>query len=190
MNAYTENLAAVLAGCLGLLLGFAGLMKIAARHDFMLGLMALPVLPRGVALAVSVTVPAIEIILSVLFFIGPSFASLLAVPLFATFIAVTAYVSQKRLRVPCNCFGSGDRMLSTGTIKLNVALIAACLFVSQRSAGALSMTQVAASAGVLVGVLCALQLALNQALLMELASLGFIAPPQSLSIHWGRSTRQ
>lgn len=116
--------------------------KMLSFHAFRRSLRSLPWMTSGVDWLVAVSVPLLELLISIGLLLGNRVAACGAAVLLAIFSGVAYYVVQKRLLIPCNCFGAGQGMLSTGTIRRNSGLIIVALMAATRPQRALDLQEI------------------------------------------------
>jgi hypothetical protein len=101
----------------------SGTQKAFGLQAFRRGLLFIPYMRVSWTYAIAYGLPFVEIALAVGLLRGLRIATVGAIGLFAAFSLVAILALRKRLAVPCNCFGGGARVLSKGTIAVNVVLI-------------------------------------------------------------------
>ena len=101
------------------------------RLDEFFAALRLSHLPAGAIAPVGVAVPALELTLALALLLAPApwltFAFLAAALTLGAFTAWMGWVSVRRLRVRCGCFGPGGGHVGPGTIGRNLLLLALAL---------------------------------------------------------------
>jgi hypothetical protein len=107
----------------GLVFLWAAVSKLASREDFKLTLWSIPRLPVIFVPAITMILPAVEIGIGIGLMLCLDFAKWAAIALLLLFCLLAAVVLRAKLKVPCNCFGSGDRLFSVWTIAQNLGFV-------------------------------------------------------------------
>jgi len=107
----------------GLVFLWAAVSKLASRGDFKMTLWSIPRLPVIFVPAITLILPAVEIGIAIGLILCLDFAKWAAIALLMLFCLLAAVVIRAKLKVPCNCFGSGNRLFSVWTIAQNLGFI-------------------------------------------------------------------
>jgi hypothetical protein len=102
----------------------AAVAKLNSRNDFKMTLWQIPYLPPVFVPMIHLLLPPAEIIIAIGLMLCLDVAKLAAIVLLLSFCLLAIVVMKAKLKVPCNCFGSGDRSFSIWTIAQNLGLIA------------------------------------------------------------------
>jgi hypothetical protein len=158
----------------GLVFLWAAVSKLASRDDFKITLWNIPRLPAALVPAITLILPAVEIGIAIGLMWCWDFAKWAAIALLLSFCLTAMVVLKAKLKVPCNCFGSGDRLFSAWTIAQNFGFIALiCLGIPIKQAQEVSLNIFTGAVLLVVG-LSLVTILQNRKTIAELRSLKII----------------
>lgn len=107
----------------GLIFFWASVAKLLSRKLFKITLYSIPYFPAFLVPTTVLGLPVLELGIAVGLILCLDLVKYLAIVLLLAFCLLAIVVLRRNLNVPCNCFGSGDRMFSRWTIAQNVGLM-------------------------------------------------------------------
>ncbi len=128
MNPLNINMA--IAILLGTVLLLSAIPKLNRPKSFVLTVYEYRILPKPLARAVGITLPAVELLAGLLLICGVAirFASLVAALLFLCFILAIAINLRRGRRIACGCFGAkNEGSISWGLVYRDAVLLVASL---------------------------------------------------------------
>jgi hypothetical protein len=108
----------------GIVFLWAGIAKLLSGNDFKMTVSSIPHLPVVFIVAIPLATPPLEIAIALGLMLGFDVAKLAAIALLLFFSLLALLVMRAKLKVACNCFGSGDRVFSWWTVAQNIGLVA------------------------------------------------------------------
>jgi hypothetical protein len=163
---------ALLAAMLVLIFVWAASLKLLNRSEFQRGLRALPWMGATSSQLVSIILPILELFFAVGLLLGWRGADAGLAVLLAVFVLIALYAIANRLRVPCNCFGTSENVLSIGTVNRNLVLLAMVGISSLRLNAPLTLFEIVFAGLLLVFAHSFAQLRINSNLIQELRAIG------------------
>jgi hypothetical protein len=161
----------VLAAMLVLIFTWAASLKLLNRSEFQRGLRALPWMGTTSSLAISISLPILELLFAAGLTLGWRGAEAGLGALLAVFVLVALYAIANRLRVPCNCFGASENVLSIGTVNRNLMLLGIVGLTSLTPKTPLTLFDLGVAGLLLLFAISLTQLRFNSRLIQELRAI-------------------